>query len=205
VRRKEDFRFLTGQGTYTDDIARPGPLHAFLLQYPRSRGARCYFNNRLVSNPMEPRAATGEFDRGSGEYTLYTTSQAPHVHRLLIAAFVLQLPEHKLRVVAPDWAVASAQRARSMPSRRSCSGLRESSAARSNGRRSAARSSSPITKRVAISPRRSSLSTRTANFLPCASPLCQSRRLSRQLRPGNPDLVLRHLARRQLRDPRDLC
>jgi carbon-monoxide dehydrogenase large subunit len=59
-------------------------------------------NNRLVSNPMEPRAATGEFDRGTGEYTLYTTSQAPHVHRLLIAAFVLQLPEHKLRVVAPD-------------------------------------------------------------------------------------------------------
>jgi carbon-monoxide dehydrogenase large subunit len=51
---------------------------------------------------MEPRAATGEFDRGTGEYTLYTTSQAPHVHRLLIAAFVLQLPEHKLRVVAPD-------------------------------------------------------------------------------------------------------
>ena len=59
-------------------------------------------NNRLVSNPMEPRAAIGEFDRGTGEYTLYTTSQAPHVHRLLIAAFVLQLPEHKLRVVAPD-------------------------------------------------------------------------------------------------------
>ena len=60
------------------------------------------FNNRLVSNPMEPRAALGELDRATGEYTLYTTSQAPHVHRLLIAAFVLQLPEHKLRVVAPD-------------------------------------------------------------------------------------------------------
>ena len=42
VRRKEDFRFLTGQGTYTDDIARPGQLHAFLLQSPRSRGARCH-------------------------------------------------------------------------------------------------------------------------------------------------------------------
>ena len=51
---------------------------------------------------MEPRAAIGEFNRGTGEYTLYTTSQAPHVHRLLIAAFVLQLPEHKLRAVAPD-------------------------------------------------------------------------------------------------------
>src|SRR5919199_1616549 len=51
---------------------------------------------------MEPRAAVGEFDRGTGDYTLYTTSQAPHAHRLLIAAFVLHLPEHKLRVVAPD-------------------------------------------------------------------------------------------------------
>ena len=51
---------------------------------------------------MEPRAAIGEFDRGTGEYTLYTTSQNPHVIRLLMGAFVLHLPEHKLRVVAPD-------------------------------------------------------------------------------------------------------
>jgi carbon-monoxide dehydrogenase large subunit len=60
------------------------------------------YNNRLVANPLEPRAAIGEFDRGTGEYTLYTTSQNPHVIRLLMGAFVLQLPEHKLRVVAPD-------------------------------------------------------------------------------------------------------
>jgi carbon-monoxide dehydrogenase large subunit len=59
-------------------------------------------NNRLVPNAMEPRAAIGEFDRATGEYTLYTTSQNPHVIRLLMGAFVLQLPEHKLRVVAPD-------------------------------------------------------------------------------------------------------
>jgi aerobic carbon-monoxide dehydrogenase large subunit len=59
-------------------------------------------NNRLVSNPMEPRAAIGDYDRATGDYTLYTTSQAPHVHRLLIGAFVLQIPEHKLRVMAPD-------------------------------------------------------------------------------------------------------
>src|SRR6516165_3699641 len=239
VRRKEDFRFLTGQGTYTDDINRPGQLHAFLLRSPHAHaelgaidtaaaktapgvaavftgadvqvgglpcgwlvtskdgkpmiepqhpllaqgkvrhvgdpvaaiiaetreqakdaaelidvsyktlpavvtsdaaikpgspllfdtapGNLCFdwhlgdkaavdaafaradhitrldlVNNRLVSNPMEPRAAVGEYNRATGEYTLYTTSQAPHVHRLLIAAFVLQLPEHKLRVVAPD-------------------------------------------------------------------------------------------------------
>jgi carbon-monoxide dehydrogenase large subunit len=59
-------------------------------------------NNRLVPNAMEPRAAIGEYDRGTGEYTLYTTSQNPHVIRLLMGAFVLHLPEHKLRVVAPD-------------------------------------------------------------------------------------------------------
>ncbi len=59
-------------------------------------------NNRLIPNAMEPRAAIGEFDRSSGEYTLYTTSQNPHVIRLLMGAFVLSIPEHKLRVVAPD-------------------------------------------------------------------------------------------------------
>ena len=239
VRRKEDFRFLTGKGTYTDDINRPGQLHAYILRSPHAHaeiagidtdkaktapgvvavitsadlqtgglpcgwlvtsfdgkpmnepprpllaqakvrhvgdpvavvvaetreeaqdaaeliavryqelpavvvsdeairpgrpqlfenapGNLCFdwhlgdkaaadaafaradhvtrlelVNNRLVSNPMEPRAAIGEFDRASGDYTLYTTSQAPHAHRLLIAAFVLQLPETKLRVLAPD-------------------------------------------------------------------------------------------------------
>jgi aerobic carbon-monoxide dehydrogenase large subunit len=59
-------------------------------------------NNRLVPNAMEPRAAIGEFDRATGEYTLYTTSQNPHVIRLLMGAFVLHIPEAKLRVVAPD-------------------------------------------------------------------------------------------------------
>ncbi|RED50974.1 xanthine dehydrogenase family protein molybdopterin-binding subunit [Aestuariispira insulae] len=59
-------------------------------------------NNRLVPNAMEPRAAIGEYDSATGEYTLYTTSQNPHVIRLLMGAFVLQIPEHKLRVVAPD-------------------------------------------------------------------------------------------------------
>ncbi|HXZ03109.1 MAG TPA: xanthine dehydrogenase family protein molybdopterin-binding subunit [Stellaceae bacterium] len=239
VRRKEDARFLTGKGTYTDDINRPGQIHAFLLRSPhahaeikgidatkaksapgvlavfvgadmpigglpcgwlihskdgspmaepphpvlaqgkvrhigdpvavviaetraqakdaaelivvdykplpavvsaeaalkpgapqlheQAKGNLCYdwhlgdkaavdaafakaahvtrldiVNNRLVPNAMEPRAAIGEYDRATGEYTLYTTSQNPHVIRLLMGAFVLQLPEHKLRVVAPD-------------------------------------------------------------------------------------------------------
>jgi carbon-monoxide dehydrogenase large subunit len=59
-------------------------------------------NQRLIPNAMEPRAAIGDFDRATGDYTLFTTSQNPHVIRLLMGAFVLQIPEHKLRVVAPD-------------------------------------------------------------------------------------------------------
>ncbi len=52
---------------------------------------------------MEPRAAIGEFDRATGDYTLWTTSQNPHVARLVIGAFVLGMaPENKLRVIAPD-------------------------------------------------------------------------------------------------------
>src|SRR5437763_85557 len=242
VRRREDYRFLTGQGTYTDDINRPGQLHAYILRSPHANariagidtsaaasapgvvaaytgkdmaadaigglpcgwqihskdgspmvepphpplvtdrvrhvgdqvavviaetlgqardaaeliqfdyveepaaidpaaalqpgapqvhgeapGNLCYdchlgdlaaveaafakagrvvkldlTNNRLVPNAMEPRAAIGEFNRATGEYTLYTTSQNPHVIRLLMGAFVLHIPEAKLRVVAPD-------------------------------------------------------------------------------------------------------
>jgi carbon-monoxide dehydrogenase large subunit len=59
-------------------------------------------NNRLVGNPMEPRAAIAEHNPGTGQYTLWSTSQFPHVVRLLMGNFVLNIPQHKLRVVAPD-------------------------------------------------------------------------------------------------------
>ena len=59
-------------------------------------------NNRLVPNALEPRASIGEYDPGTGEYKLTTTSQNPHLSRLLIAAFVLGIPENKLTVHAPD-------------------------------------------------------------------------------------------------------
>jgi len=59
-------------------------------------------NNRLIPNAIEPRAAIGEWDPGTDEYTLYSTSQNPHLLRLILCAFVLNLPEHKVRVVAPD-------------------------------------------------------------------------------------------------------
>src|SRR5690348_11618276 len=242
VRRKEDFRFLTGRGTYTDDINRPGQTYAYILRsphasakikaidvsrakhapgvvaiftgadyaadgkgglpcgwlihskdgapmvepphpplvadvvrhigdqvavviaetkaqardaaelisvdyeelqpvvdtaqalqpsaaqvWPQAKGNVCYdwhlgdkaatdaafakaqhvtkidiVNQRLIPNAMEPRAAIAEFDRATGGYTLFTTTQNPHVIRLLMGAFVLQIPEAKLRVVAPD-------------------------------------------------------------------------------------------------------
>jgi len=59
-------------------------------------------NNRLAPNPMEPRSAVAEYDRGTDITTLYSTSQNPHVLRLILCAFVFGLPEHKVRVVAPD-------------------------------------------------------------------------------------------------------
>src|SRR6266851_10326530 len=59
-------------------------------------------NNRLVPNAIEPRAAIGEYDAGTGGLTLWNTTQNPHVARLVIAAFVGMAPEHKLRVIAPD-------------------------------------------------------------------------------------------------------
>jgi carbon-monoxide dehydrogenase large subunit len=61
-----------------------------------------FVNNRLIPNAIEPRAATGAYSRADDSYTLYVASQNPHVERLLMTAFVLGLPEHKVRVVAPD-------------------------------------------------------------------------------------------------------
>jgi carbon-monoxide dehydrogenase large subunit len=59
-------------------------------------------NNRLVPNAIEPRAATVSYNRAEDAYTLHVANQNPHVERLLMTAFVLGLPEHKVRVIAPD-------------------------------------------------------------------------------------------------------
>ncbi|MEY2618623.1 MAG: hypothetical protein RL522_1625 [Pseudomonadota bacterium] len=59
-------------------------------------------NNRLAPNPMEPRAAIATYNRAGDDYTLYVANQNPHVERLLMTAFVMGLPEHKVRVIAPD-------------------------------------------------------------------------------------------------------
>jgi carbon-monoxide dehydrogenase large subunit len=61
-----------------------------------------FINNRLIPNAMEPRAANAVYTRHDDSYTLYVASQNPHVERLLMSAFVLGLPESKVRVIAPD-------------------------------------------------------------------------------------------------------
>ena len=61
-----------------------------------------YANNRLAPNAMEPRCANASYSRADDNYTLYVSNQNPHVERLLMCAFVLGIPEHKMRVVAPD-------------------------------------------------------------------------------------------------------
>lgn len=61
-----------------------------------------FVNQRLVANAMEPRSYLASYDNTSGKYTLYSSTQAPHLVRLLLCAFVLGIPEHKVRVVGPD-------------------------------------------------------------------------------------------------------
>ena len=59
-------------------------------------------NNRLIPNPMEPRAAIAEYDAATDSYTLWSTSQNPHMLRWMLSGAVTGIPETKLRVIAPD-------------------------------------------------------------------------------------------------------
>ena len=61
-----------------------------------------FTNNRLIPNAMEPRAAIASYTKHDDSYTLHVANQNPHVERLLMCAFVLGLPESKVRVIAPD-------------------------------------------------------------------------------------------------------
>ncbi len=117
-----DYDVLPATGRLADAIAPDAPL-----VWPEAKSNLCYdwhigdpaltdaafakaahvvelelTNNRVAPNAMEPRAANGLYDAGNDHYTLYTTSQNPHLIRLLMAAFTLHVPEHKLRIVAPD-------------------------------------------------------------------------------------------------------
>ncbi|GED17372.1 xanthine dehydrogenase family protein molybdopterin-binding subunit [Aneurinibacillus migulanus] len=60
-----------------------------------------YYEQRVVPNPMETRAAVAQYNSGSGDMTMWCTSQNPHIHRMVYAE-VLDIPESKLRIIAPD-------------------------------------------------------------------------------------------------------
>lgn len=59
-------------------------------------------NNRLIPHAIEPRAALASFDNAKSELTVWMTTQNPHIHRLLMSLTSLGLPEHKIRVIAPE-------------------------------------------------------------------------------------------------------
>jgi carbon-monoxide dehydrogenase large subunit len=86
------FRWQIGDGAATDAAFKSAAVTV----------KKRIVNQRLVANPMEPRACVARYDEATGDWTLWVTSQNPHVHRLLMTAFVLGIPEHKVRVIAPD-------------------------------------------------------------------------------------------------------
>ena len=56
---------------------------------------------RLIANAMEPRSAIAQWVAPTGELTLWSTSQNPHIARFLTSV-VTGVPEHKVRVIAPE-------------------------------------------------------------------------------------------------------
>lgn len=59
-------------------------------------------NQRLIATAIEPRAAVAQWNAFNEEMTLWTTSQNPNLTRVVLSAFLLGIPEHKLRLIAPD-------------------------------------------------------------------------------------------------------
>jgi carbon-monoxide dehydrogenase large subunit len=58
-------------------------------------------NQRLLPTPMDVRGAAATYEPATGEYTVWMTSQCPHIMRLLMTAFVFGIPETKIRCVTP--------------------------------------------------------------------------------------------------------
>ena len=60
VRRKEDPRFLTGRGLYTDDVRLPGTVHAAFVRSPHAHA-------RIVGIDLTPRARLQAWSRSTRE------------------------------------------------------------------------------------------------------------------------------------------
>ena len=126
-------------------------------------------NNRLIPNAMEPRAAIGDYNPATGDYTLRLTSQNPHIHRLVLAAFIQIAPSTSCTSSLPTWAEGSGPRSSSTRRRRRCCGRRARSAGRSSGPPIARSPSSPTHTDATTRPAWSSRSTPTAGSSACGS------------------------------------
>ncbi|MDQ3627685.1 MAG: aerobic carbon-monoxide dehydrogenase large subunit [Actinomycetota bacterium] len=85
------FDWETGDKDATDAVfARADVVVSEDIVYPRVHPA-----------PMETCGSVADYERVAGKLTLWSTTQAPHAHRT-VYALVAGLPEHKIRVIAPD-------------------------------------------------------------------------------------------------------
>ena len=89
-----------GTNVLYDVTGRNGDVAAAFARADRTFTAT-YPGNRFVAAPMEGRAALADYKSGTGELTLWCSTQTPHLLRTKVAA-VLTFPEHKLRVIAPE-------------------------------------------------------------------------------------------------------
>ena len=163
-------------------------------------------NNRLVPNAMEPRAALGDYDKGTDVLTIYTTSQNPHVARLVLSAFVGLAPEHKLRIVAPDVGGGFGSKIYIYSEETICA-----FASRQLGRPvkwTAERSESFITDahgRDHVTTAELAMDENGNDSGPAGQDHRQYRRLRQPVRHRDADLSLRAAAVRPVQDPGDLC
>ncbi len=71
--------------------------------------------SRIAQNPMEPRAALGDYDRQADRYILYSGNQNPHDLRQLLCDHVFKIPSTDMRVVSPDMGGAFGMRSNTFP------------------------------------------------------------------------------------------
>lgn len=81
---------------FYDDPALDGLLEEAALVLEES-----FASARLSAVPLEGRACLAEWDDRDQRLTLWTSTQVPHLVRTTVAG-LLRLPEHRLRVIAPD-------------------------------------------------------------------------------------------------------
>ncbi len=161
-------------------------------------------NNRLVPNPIEPRAAVGEYDEAEEAFTLYTTSQNPHVARLVLSAFIGIAPENKLRVVAPDVGGGFGSKIFIYAEETICVWAAKKVGRPVNGPATAPRRSCATRMAATTSPMPNWRWTRAARFWAQGPHHRQSRRLSVDLLVVGADLPLRAAAVGPVQHPGDL-